>query len=238
VVFVLGFAVLLDFLRRRPFVFPVVLSAILILWNVGLMVQVKRAEVSPDGNVSFKNVAERSLERYYDRLGFPAAWPANWLFARRHDLSPEKFDRLYGRRGFGNVRLPMNAEAEGFLGRGWGAAEQDGEGEWFRWSLGETSTVLLPLREPHLYILSAWVRPYEALGPNRIGLRINGHLEKGLELETATTLQWELEPGLFRAGINELRFDFQRTVKPSDLSPTADSRPLAARFYRLELIAK
>jgi hypothetical protein len=238
VLFVLGFAVLLDFLRRRPFVFPVVLSAVLILWNAGLMLQVKRAEVSPDGNVSFRQVADRTLRRYYDHLGFPSAWPANWLFALRHRVPPEKFDRLYGHRGFGNVRMPMNAEAEGFLGHGWSSAEQDGRGEWFRWSLGSESTILLPLREPHRYVLSAWVRPYEALGRNRVGLRINDQVERSLELEGDATLVWELPPGLFRPGINELRFDFERSRKPSDLTKPIDSRPLAVAFYRLELIAR
>ncbi len=237
VLFVLGFAVALDFIRRRPFVFPVVLSAILVLWNVGLMLQVKRGDVSPDGNVAFRQVAGRSLNRYYDRLGFPAAWPANWLFARRHQLSPEKFDLLFGHRGFGNFRLPMNADADGYLGRGWGAAEQDARGEWFRWSLGDEATVLVPLREPHRYVLSAWVRPYEA-GDNRIGLRVNGQVDKSLDVEGDTTLLWELEPRLFRTGLNELRFDFQESRNSSDVLPAGDTRPLGARFYRLELIAR
>ena len=238
VLFVLGFGAFLDFVRRRPLVPLVFLSAILVLWNVGLMLQMNRAEVAPDGNVSFRQVAARSLYHYYDGLGFPPAWPANWLFARRHDVSAEKFDLLFGHRGFGNFRLPMDADADGFLGRGWGAPEQDGRGEWFRWSLGNESTILVPLKEPHRYALSIWVRPYEAIGENRIGLRVNGHVERGLELEGDSVLVWELEPNLFRQGINELRFDVQRSRRPSEVAPSADSRSLAIRFYRLELIAR
>lgn len=238
VLFVLGFGAFLEFVRRRPLLPLVLLSAILVLWNVGLMLQVKRAEVAPDGNVSFRQVAARSLYHYYDQLGFPPAWPANWLFARRHGVSAEKFDLLFGHRGFGNFRLPMDADADGFLGRGWGAPEQDGRGEWFRWSLGNESTVLIPLREPHRYVLSIWVRPYEALGDNRIGLRVNGHVERGLELTGDALLVWELQPNLFHEGINELRFDFRRSRKPSDVAPSGDSRPLAVQFYRVELIAR
>ena len=119
---------------------------------------------------------------------------------------------------FGNARLVMNAEVEGFLGRGWGAPEKDELGEWFRWSVGDESIVLLPLREPHRYVLSARVRPFEALGRNHVGLRVNGHVEKGLPLDSETTLVWELEPGLFRPGINEIRFDFERSLKPSELA--------------------
>jgi hypothetical protein len=238
VLFVLGFAVVLDFLRNRPFVLPVLLCGALVLWNASLMRQVKRAEISPDGNVSFRKVAGRSLDRYYDQLGFPPAWPANWLFARRHEVSAEKFDLLFGHRGFGNVRLNLSEDAEGFLGRGWGAAEQDEHGEWFRWSLEDEATILLPLREPHRYVLSAWVRSYEAAGGNRVGLRVNGQVEKSLELAGEETLVWELEPHLFRAGINELRFDFQMTRRPSEVSASDDSRTLGVRLYRLELIAK
>ena len=57
---------------------------------------------------------------------------------------------------------------EGFLGRGWGAPEKDELGEWFRWSVGDESIVLLPLREPHRYVLSARVRPFEALREFRL----------------------------------------------------------------------
>ena len=93
-------------------------------------------------------------------------------------------------------------------------------------------------RRPHRYVLSIWVRRYEAIGDNRIGLRVNGHVERGLELTGDALLVWELEPNLFHQGINELRFDFQRSRRPSDLVRSADSRPLAVQFYRLELIAR
>jgi hypothetical protein len=238
VLFVLGFGAFLDFVRRRPLLPVAGLSAVLVLWNVGLMLQMKKAEIAPDGNVSFRQAAARSLYLFYDRLGFPPAWPANWLFARRHGVSAEKFDRLFGHRGFGNFRLPMDLEAEAFLGQGFGAPEQDGRGEWFRWSLGNESTLLVPLREPHRYALSIRVKSYEAIGENRIGLRVNGQVERGLEVKDDAVLEWVLEPGLFRAGINEIRFDVQRTRRPSDVAPSADSRPLGVRFYRLELIAR
>jgi hypothetical protein len=238
VLFVLGFAAFLELLRRRPLVPVALLSALLVSWNVGTMLQMKRADLAPDGTVSFKEVAESNLALFYDRLGFPPAWPANWLFAWRHRVPAEKFDRLFGHSGFGNFRLPMDADAEGFLGRGWGAPERDDRNEWFRWTTGDEATVLVPLREPHFYHLSIWIRPYEAIGKNRIGLRINGHVKRSFEIDKDAFVKWELEPELFREGINELRFDFQKSLRPSDVAPSADSRDLAVRFYRLELVAQ
>jgi hypothetical protein len=241
VLFVLGFAAFLDFVRQRPLVPLVALSAMLFAWNAGLMRQAARAEIEPDANVSFRQVAVRSLDVYYQRLGFAGAWPANWLFAWRHGVPAEKFDRLFGHRGFGNFRLPMDAGADAFLGRGFGGVERDERGDWFRWSLGNEATVLVPLREPHRYHLSIRVRPYEAIGENGIGLWVNGRVDRGFDLdplEGTQDLVWDLEPGRFVEGINEIRFDIQRARRPGEETASPDSRPIGVRFYRLELIAR
>ena len=237
VFFVIGFAALIDFMRRRPMVLAALLCASLVMWNAGLMLQLKNAQIAPDRNVSFEQATVRTLRFYYERLGFPAAWPANWLFARRYDVSPEKFDRLFGHQGFGNLRLPMDPASDAFMGRGWSDAERARRGDWFRWSLGKASSVLVPLREPHHYRLSAWVRPYEHASPNHVGLRVNGSIEPGYRLDGETTLVWEIAPHRLRVGINELRFEFADSVRPSDVTASTDSRNLAVRFYRLELIA-
>ena len=238
VVFVLGFAALIEVLRRRPLVPLTVLCAGLVLWNVGLMRQLKNAEIEPDGNISFRDAGERNFLDYYDRLGFPGAWPANWLFARRFEVSPEKFDRLFGHIGFGNFRLPMDGAADAYLGRGWSVSESDPRGAPFRWALGEESTVLVPLKAAHRYVLSVQGGLFLEPSLGRVGLRVNGSVHPARRWGDDGTLSWTLEPDDFRPGVNELRFEWPGSAKPSDAGRSTDSRPLAARVYRVELIAR
>ena len=77
----------------------------------------------PDRLVSFRSVSERTVRELYDRFGYPFAAPANWIFARRFGVSPEKFDRVFGHEGFGNFRLVFDSGSEPFVATGWGDAE-------------------------------------------------------------------------------------------------------------------
>lgn len=235
--FVVGMAVFLQLLRRRPLLPVVGLCGALCLWSVGVMVQSHRGEIPPDRLVSFRSVSVSNVREYYDRFGFPFASPINWIFARRYDVSPEKFDRLFGHEGYGNFRISFAEESEPFVGRGWGPPERDPAGEWFRWSIGDRSSVLVPLRQSRDYQLTVLVRPYEAALPNRVGLRVNGEAQLPRPVVGKEELRWTLGSALWRRGINELQLEFARTARPSQATVSSDSRELAVAVYRLELIA-
>ena len=193
----------------------------------------------PDRLVSFRSVSERTVRELYDRFGYPFAAPANWIFARRFGVSPEKFDRVFGHEGFGNFRLVFDSGSEPFVATGWGDAELDADGRPFRWSLGEVSQLLVPLRAVREYELNVEVRPFSETVPNELRVSVNGSTEPGRRLSTAETLtaRWVLSAELFRPGINVLAFRLVKTKRPSELDLSADSRELGAAFYRMELVA-
>jgi len=68
--FVIGLAVFLQFLRRRPLLPVVGLCSFLCLWSYGLMVQSRRGDIPPDRLVSFRSVSVTNVREYYNRFGF------------------------------------------------------------------------------------------------------------------------------------------------------------------------
>ena len=235
--FVVGLAVFFDFVRRRPMI-PILATALMLaLWNLALVQQARSGLVPPDRLVSFREVSRRSVDELYTRLGYPFAAPANWLFAARYGVSAEKFDRLFGHEGFGNVRLPFDRDSEPYVASGWGDAERDARGEWFRWSIGRESTLLIPLREPRAYELTAEVRPFAGAVPNQIGVIVNGKVQPPKPVNTATTVKWVLAGENWHPGINIVAFYYGRTGKPSDFRESTDSRELAVAFHGFQLVA-
>ena len=142
-------------------------------------------------------------------------------------------------KGFGNFRLVFDSGSEPFVATGWGDAELDADGRPFRWSLGEVSQLLVPLRAVREYELNVEVRPFSETVPNELRVSVNGSTESGRRLSTAETLtaRWVLSAELFRPGVNVLAFRLVKTKRPSELDLSADSRELGAAFYRMELVA-
>jgi hypothetical protein len=152
-------------------------------------------------------------------------------------VSPEKFDHLFGHEGFGHFRLTFDATSTPYLARSWSEPERDGAGEWFRWSTGLESSVLVPLKSPRSYELLIDVRPFAPATPNGVGVRVNGMPQQTRPISAPSTLRWVLGPEVLRAGMNVLSFRFDRVVRPSDIGPSGDSRELAVGVYRLSLLA-
>jgi hypothetical protein len=235
--FVLGAAALFELLKRRSTVMIVGLAGGLALWNYGLARQARSGRISPDRLVSFRQVSLDNVDAFYDRFGFPFAWPANWIFSWRYGVAPAKFDRLFGHEGFGNFRVEFDEESEPYLGAGWGEPEKDGAGEVFRWALDGASSLLVPLKTPRDYELEVELRPYGPTAPNRIYLSVNGGRERLRLVPERSVLKWTVGRDRWVQGVNELRFEFERVSIPSDEGSSTDSRRLAAAFYRLSLVA-
>lgn len=236
--FVVGFAALLEFVCRKPWLPLVGACGVLCIWNFGLMRQSREGRVPPDRLVSFEDVAIRNLQMFYADAGFPFAFPANWYFAWRHDVSPERFDRLFGHPGFGNLRLSFDPDSAAFVGRGWGEAERDGGGRWFRWCAASSCALLVPLRSPWTYTLAVTLRPAPGTSPNGVGLWVNDAPQLTQVTADEGTLTWQVPPAAWRRGTNEIRFEFDRTARPSSLGRSTDSRSLAGAFYELDLLAR
>jgi len=236
--FVVGFAALLEFLRRRPMALASCLCAGLVLWNFGLMGQSREGRVAPDRLVSFEDVAVRNVKSFYSVVGFPFAFPASWYFAWRNGVSPERFDRLFGHQGFANLRQDFDPESEAFAGRGWGEAERDAGGRWFRWCVGGDCTLLVPLRAAADYSLTVRLRPADGTSPNALALAVNGASQAEQAVVDESALRFVLPAPLWHPGTNELRLGFARTARPSDVGRTTDRRPLAARVFGFDLLVQ
>jgi len=230
--FVIGLAVVFDFVKRRPVVPLVAAVSLLAVWNFALVKQARLGLVPPDRLVSFREVSREGVSELYEIWGYPFAAPMNWLFASRYDTSPEKFDRLYGHVGFGNFRSSFDVEIEPYLTTGWGAAEPG-----FRWSVGRESTLLIPLREPRAYELRVDVRPFAGATPNRIGVIVNGSPQATRQVSELETVRFVLSEEMWRRGINTVSFYYGRTASPSSIGLGEDTRELGFAFRRVELVA-
>ena len=238
VFFVIGAAAIFELLRRRPMILVLGLCGFFMLWSFGLMSQSRSGQIPPDRLVSFRDVSVNNVQRrsIKDSDTLPPRRSTGSLpgAIRSHQKNSTASSVT---NGFGNLRLPFDAGSEAFMARGWGDPEMDPGRRWFRWSVGREAAILLPLKMPHTYELTVELAPYVNASPNRVWLRVNGQLDLERALAGETTLTWRLGERLWRLGINELHFFFQRTARPSDVSSSPDSRELGAAFYHLKLIA-
>lgn len=72
-------------------------GGLLVLWNLLFMEQFRRNLIPRDDTVSFPRVAANNAGVLAEWAGSPLAWPANWIFALRHDLPAERYDLLSGK---------------------------------------------------------------------------------------------------------------------------------------------
>jgi hypothetical protein len=129
----LGFAASIDWARERvamrPEIVLVLLAVPLVTWNVLLAEQLRRGFLPRDETVAFPRLVTGAAQLFADGFGSPQTWPASWIFAWRHGLSPGRYDLVVGRYLFyrqnnmqGHVGLGA-ARDRPLLGEGWGPVE-------------------------------------------------------------------------------------------------------------------
>jgi hypothetical protein len=127
-----GFAASIDSLRsvvqRRPSLAVAAVALPVAAWNLALAAQVQRGVVDPGRVVSFPRLAGGGAAVVSDAVGFPTTWPASWIFAWQHRLSPGRYDLLVGRYLFYRQssvgqRLDLEAPAVAPMIDGWGPVE-------------------------------------------------------------------------------------------------------------------
>jgi hypothetical protein len=125
--FAFGLGFVLDFVRtsarRHPLRLAGAAGGALVLWNLLLMAQYRAELIPRDDTVSFPDVAENSARLLARGAGAPTAWPANWIFAARHDLPAARYDLLGGQDvlagGPTRIEMGQNECEAAFLGTGW-----------------------------------------------------------------------------------------------------------------------
>jgi hypothetical protein len=96
-----GIALCMERIRnvaeRQPEKALVGLGCLLVLWNSLFAEQYRRRDIPSDDTVSFSQVASGSASLVSRFTGTPWAWPANWIFAARFDVKPDRWDAAAGR---------------------------------------------------------------------------------------------------------------------------------------------
>ena len=241
-IFAVGFCAASEFFLKRPKLIALGGVGVLVAWNFLLAGQVQRGELPGMGTFAFSEAASRAAARYYQRFGHPASVPANWWFARKYGMSPDRFDAIYGHREYHNLRIDVGTpQDQFFLGRGWSQAEQTGDRSW-RWSLGSSSTFLVALFDPYDYRLSISGEPSRhPEGAKQVAIvSVNGREAARLNLaEGWQTTEVVVPASFWKSRLNEIRFDWLWTIEAGEAYGGNDSREIAFKLDILELqIAK
>ncbi len=135
-VFALGLAAFLerarDLVKQRP---AAVLSALVLggaVWNLTFVRARQRQEARGEAPLSLAARTFASARALSNDVGFPATWPASWIFAARYDTSPGAFDLaagkylFYRQNNLGGV-ADLGAEGdEALILNGFSSPKQDG----------------------------------------------------------------------------------------------------------------
>jgi hypothetical protein len=207
--FALGLAVVLDGLRRtalrRPLRLAAVAGAALVAWNLLLMAQYRAETIPRDDTVSFPVVAENSARLVSAAVGAPTAWPANWIFARRHALPPGRFDLLAGQDVLAAGARPIDigdlATDGALLAEGWSVRHPCGP-DVCREVEGR-ARLLLPVVDPRA--AEVWIR---AMGAGTLQVAVNGRpLAAAVLAGEFTEVGGRLAEGALHRGPNEVVLD-------------------------------
>jgi hypothetical protein len=206
-----GLAASLDVLGRAAARHPgrvlAAAGAVLAGWNLLFMQQYRRGMIPRDDTVSFAAVAENSAILLAEAAGSPVAWPANWVFARRHDLPPARYDRMVGKYLFyfmnnmgGVIDVGHPDVDAALLGEGWGARRPCGT-EVCREVVG-AARLFAPLDVPEALDLTVRVE-----GEGDMDVVVNGTPVARLPLTPALAdLSVRVHAGHWRRNLNEVAF--------------------------------
>lgn len=229
-VFVLGLAALLDWLRHHPMVAPALLVGGLVAINVSFADE-------QHGRASFYDVRlGQMLEFALDRFGNPFLFPRSAWIAWRHGVDINAYERV-GSQEFNNVLIDLGAResrAERLLATGWSGQPVP---RW-RWVLGTEATVLVRLREPAPYLLDfrAATMPVSGVPPQVVEVLVNGEragrVVLGPDFEEH---ELRLAPRLLTGDYDLIRFVMSWSRPAALLGNPRDRREVSARFDWIRL---
>lgn len=187
---------------RRPLWALGTVGGLFVLWNLLFMRQYRDEWVPRDDTVSFAQVAEGNARLLAESVGSPPAWPANWLFALRHDLSPARFDLMAGKE------LPERAAGpeldvgrldldDALLAEGWSVRHACGAG--ICRAIEGRARLFLPLSGAGFAGLGV-----AAATEGRLGVRVNGRGLGLLRVAPGADAVLPVPADLWRRGLNEV----------------------------------
>ena len=233
IVFAVGLAAVLHWMKRRPTVAPLLMVTALVVINVFFMAGMQAGDVPPTGDVRYRDVVGATTRR----VGNPFSIPMSVLTAMRFDTDWGFYERV-GSQTFNNLRIDVGGVNDArFLVRGWSGPESAGA-DSFRWSDGPESSLVVPLKEPVDYRLDLLGAPFDGgdLGPQVVEVWVNDELADRVAFTPGLReYRVDIPASLLRPKFNEIRLRYAWTVAPSDLGPSSDARRLAVQLQRIVL---
>jgi hypothetical protein len=233
-IFAIGLAALLRWMKQRPALAPALVVGALVVLNGFFMLGVQSSRLPPSGAIPFQEMVGATTSR----LGNPFSLPMGLLTAMRFGGDLALYERL-GSQTFNNLLIDVGgANDSRFLVRGWSGPEAAGELS-FRWSDGAESTLVVPLKEAADYILDIRCAPFEAPGAELQVVEVWVNDQVAGRFAAAPGLQGyrvAIAGSLLRAGFNEIRFRYAWTASPRSLNLSDDARELAVQFDSIALL--
>ena len=234
VFFAIGLASSLSWVVRRP---KLMLGGALVVFtavNLALMRDVRSGALPADQPITIDQISKSVYSRVANPFSFPMSALTAWRFGSGMDL----YDRL-GSQTFNNFRLDIGSGDDGkFLLEGWSVAE-GGPNASFRWSAGEESSLVAPLKDAARYRLHVRCEPFAYPGsvPQVMEVIVNGSSVEILLLQGEwRDYEVDIPHTVMREALNEVRFRYLYAVSPLSLGISSDSRQLAVRFESVELL--
>ena len=227
-VFAVGLAAFLQWLRRHPGVGVAALAGALVVGNLFFMWDFRAGRLPTSGGITF----DQMMTTVYTRLDNPFSFPANALFAWRYGTSLVQYDEL-GHVMYRNASIDLGEEHDGaFLTSGWSERERD-PGQSFRWAVATESSLVVRLRERGWYRLQFRAEPfrYEGAPQPRVTIIVNGEAVAELELDAGwTEYQVDIPESNLGRTLTEIQFRYAYATSPLEFGISGDPRPLAVRF--------
>jgi hypothetical protein len=231
--------------RRHPGRVVAATAALLIAWNLALV------QVAHDGSfrigtaVSFGDTSAAQARTLHGWFGNPFTYPVSLYFALRNGLLPSDYDLLGVNRFLGDPLQPygradIGADDEWLIGAGWHGAERAGDGSTFRW-VAPGALLRLPLDHAADITLQVRLHAFGFAGaaPQAVTISVNGRALDPVAIGPDwQVIQMETGAGIWRAGVNRLRFDFAWSARPVDVGLGADPRELAAAIDYVRVVKR
>ena len=164
------------------------------------------SDVGPSCCNNFPDEIRGPARWWFDQIGNPFQYPANLVFAIRHDVDLHRWDQvgnyplvpplhtllddqLWRQRGAWKIG---NRGIEPWLVSGLSNAQQaplDRGGRWYRFTVAPSATVLVPNLMPYGQRMTLWLGPY---GAQRAKVRWNGEVVADVELTAWTPVRFDL----------------------------------------------
>ncbi len=233
-IFAIGLAALLEWMRDRPRLTVGLLMGALVLLNTFFMLDMNRSRLPATGSITF----DEMLGSVTSKVGNPFTLPMAAFVAWRYDADLTLYERL-GQQTFNNVHIDLGSPTDArFLVRGWSEREA-APGLDYRWSLGSASSFVVRLKEGVDYRLEVRCAPFPHPHEERqvIEVWVNGEFADRLVLGAAMdTYRARLSADLMRTGYNEIVLRYGYAASPLALGISSDPRELAVQFDTLSLI--